>query len=303
MQVQDFLLAIRRRWYLALVVLVLTVGATAATLALVGPTYEAKGTTLLVPPGATLQQQRPGEAVSTGNPYLELSGLGQARDIVIRSMGSQTTFIELCNASGDAAYETMRQSMCRSHPEVSYTVTPDYESSAPVILMTVEASTAQDAITALNAVMGRVPASLQALQGDLDLRARADITSTPVTVDVVPVVVRKDQIRAGILVGGGSLAVGLLAIGLLDSLLLSRGPRVQDEGAAEPEATGWGWPADEEPPVEGDAGNVSTEGGAGSDGPTTAHEDAVPDEDADPDAGDPRPGEVHQTTAAAAGWG
>ena len=290
MQVQDFLLAIRRRWYLALVALVITVGATVATLALVGPTYEAKGTTLLVPPGATLQQ-RPGEAVSTGNPYLELSGLGQARDIVVRSMSSQTTFIELCGASGDAAYEAMRQSLCRSRPKVTYTVTPDYESSAPVILMTVEASTPEEAVTALDAVMDRVPVSLRTLQDSLNLRARTDITSTPVTADVVPVVVRKDQIRAGILVGGGLLALGLLAIGLLDSLLLSRGPRREDEPVEEAATPGWGWTGEESPPSEGDAG-ASAQAGGDLDGWAPLDGDAAPEGDVE------QAPKVHQT----AGW-
>lgn len=291
MQVQDFLLAIRRRWYLALLALVLTVAATAATLVLVGPTYEAKGTTLLIPPGATLQQQRPGEAVSTGNPYLELSGLGQARDIVIRSMTSQATFIELCGASGDAPYEAMRQSLCQSRPDVTYTVTPDYENSAPVILVTVEASSRDEAVTALGAVMDRIPVSLRTLQGTLNLRARADITSTPVTADVVPVVVRKDQIRAGTLVGGGTLALALLAIGLLDSLLLSREARPEAEPA---DAPAWGWPDAAGSPEESDGtaavaadGGLETRAGTAADAPAEAAED--------------QPGKVHQTSGA--GWG
>ncbi|SEQ12560.1 hypothetical protein [Microlunatus flavus] len=300
MQVQDFILAIRRRWYLALAALVLSVVATVAALALVGPTYEAKGTTLLVPPGATLQQQRPGEAVSTGNPYLELSGLGQARDIVIRSMTSQSTFLALCSATGDAKYLAMRDSLCQSHPKVKYTVTPDYESSAPVIMVTIEANSQQDAITALGAVMNQVPASLRSLQGSLNLRARADITSTPVTADVVPVVVRKNQIRAGILVGGGSLALFLLAIGLLDSLLLSRGTRPERPVAASGPAqeaeeadAGWGWTDDDAAagtPVAAEP-TVEEADGWGSIGPEVEQSD------------DPRApgGKVPQPTSA--GWG
>jgi hypothetical protein len=233
LRVQDILLALRRRWYLGVATVVLAVAATLLTVSLVGPTYEAKGAVLLVPPGTTLQQ-RPGTATSAGNPYLELSGLGQARDIVIRSMSAKSTYLELCAARGDARYESMRADLCGPRPSVSFEITQDYESSAPVILVTAEAGSAQDSVTALTTVMDRVPATLQELQGGLNLRAKAAITSTPIVTDSLPDVVHKDQIRAAVLVGGGLLALGTLLIGFVDGLLGPRrrpAPEAVDPGA------------------------------------------------------------------------
>ena len=244
MRVQDILLALRRRWYLGVATIVLAVAATLLTVSLVGPTYEAKGAVLLVPPGNTLQL-RPGTTTSAGNPYLELSGLGQARDIVIRSMSAKSTYIELCEATGDARYLSMRDDLCSANPSVSFEITQDYESSAPVILVTADAGSAQDAVTALTTVMDRVPSTLTELQGGLNLRPKAAITSTPIVADTLPDVLHKDQIRAAVLVGGGVLALGVLLIGVVDGLFL---PRRRPSGTGvDPDATEDGALEDGEP--------------------------------------------------------
>jgi hypothetical protein len=216
---QDILLAMRRRWYLAVATVVLAVAATLLTVGFVGPTYQAEGAVLLVPPGSTLDQ-RPGAAASSGNPYLELAPLNQARDIVIRSVSAKSTYISICQTTGDARYESMRRSLCSPHPKISFEVTEDYESTAPVILVTAEAGSAQDAVTTLTTVMDRVPATLSELQGGLNLSARVAITSTPIVTDTLPDVLHKDQIRAAVLVGGGVLALGALVTGLIDGLFL-----------------------------------------------------------------------------------
>ncbi|GAB2596891.1 hypothetical protein GCM10009593_42820 [Microlunatus antarcticus] len=201
--------------------IVLAVAGTLLTVSLVGPTYEAQGAVLLIPPGTTLDQ-RPGAAAASGNPYLELGSLSQARDIVIRAVSAKSTYLEICQSVGDARYESMRRDLCRPHPSISFEVTEDFESTAPVILVTAEAGSAENAVTTLTTVMGRVPTSLSELQGGLNLRARAAITSTPIVTDTLPDVQHKDQIRAGVLVGGGVLALGALVIGLVDGLFPRR---------------------------------------------------------------------------------
>ena len=235
MRVQDILLALRRRWYLGVATIVLAVAATLLTVALVGPTYQAQGAVLLVPPGSTLEQ-RPGVTTTAGNPYLELSGLGQARDIVIRSMSAKSTYIELCEATGNASYVSMRDNLCSAHPSVSFEISQDYESSAPVILVTAKAGSREDAVTALTTIMGRVPATLQELQGGLNLRPKTAITSTPIVADTLPDVVHKDQVRAAVLVGGGVLALGILLTGMVDGLFLPRRRRATDD--LDPDDTG-----------------------------------------------------------------
>ncbi|WP_375422886.1 hypothetical protein [uncultured Friedmanniella sp.] len=250
MQVGDLLLAMRRRWYLVLAVVLVAVAATLGTVWLVGPTYEAKGAMLLIPPGATVQQ-RLGTGASTGNPYLALSGLTQARDVVIRSVGAQATRLEICERSGDAAYEAMRKDLCLGRPTISYEVTPDFDSSAPVVLVTVEADTAMDAVTALTVVMDQVPVALTDLQSSLNLRPKTSITSISVMADRVPQVVRKDQVRAGVVAGGGVLAVGILLIGLIDGTFSTMWERrrshrerpVPDWGLNSEADNGWTLPA------------------------------------------------------------
>lgn len=234
--------------------IVLAIGATLLTVSVVGPTYSATGAVLLVPPGATLEQ-RPGTTTTPGNPYLELSGLGEARDIVIRSMSAKSTYIELCQASGDARYESMRRGLCGAHPSVSFEISPDYESSAPVILVTAEAASQQDAITTLTTIMSRVPATLQELQGGLSLRPKAAITSTTLVADTLPDVVHKDQIRAAVLAGGGALALGILVTGMVDGIFLPRRRAAADgvdtdETDAVPESDGRGPGADEDATAE-----------------------------------------------------
>lgn len=200
--------------------LVLAVAGTLLTVMLVGTTYRAQGAVLLVPPGASLEQ-RPG-TTSSGNPYLQLTGLTEARDIVIRSMSAKSTYIELCETAGDEQYEAMRRNLCSAHPSISFEVAKDDESNAPVILVTVDAASRQDAITTLDTVMGRVPTTLQQLQGGLNLRANAAITSSRIVADTIPDVVHKDQIRAAVLVGGATFALGLLVTGMVDGLFLPR---------------------------------------------------------------------------------
>ena len=179
---------------------------------------------------------------SSGNPYLALGGLTQPRDVVVRSVNAQATYLEICAAAGDASYEAMRKELCAAHPGITYEVTPDFNSNAPVILVTVKANTPQNAITSLNVLMNRIPSSLATLQGGLGLRPNADITTKPIQADTVPQIVRKDQIRAGVVAGGGLLALGLLLIGLLDGWLSSlAGRRLVAKTAAIPD---WSWSSD-----------------------------------------------------------
>jgi hypothetical protein len=116
----------------------------------------------------------------------------------------------------------MQQELCGARPGVTYEVAPDFNSNAPIILVTIEANTPEHAVVALDAIMNRVPPALTALQRGLNLRPQTNITSMQIVTDTVPEVVRKDQIRAGIVAGAGTLALGLLMIALLDGWLASR---------------------------------------------------------------------------------
>lgn len=223
MRLKDFWATLVRRWYLVLTAIVVTVGATFCVLQLVGPTYEAEGSVLVFPPVATVQRET--ESQTQGNPYLVLNGVSQARDIVIRALTSKAVQDELAE----------------ENPGSSFEATPDFTNSAPIILITAEASSADDAIKALAAAMDRVPLVLNDLQAGLNLPSDTLITSRKLLADPQPDAVHKDQIRAGIVAGVVAFGLCLLLIGLLDGLLTKlnrkagKGPR-QFEGAdAEPD--------------------------------------------------------------------
>lgn len=207
-----FLRTLAHRWPILVIVLVLTGVSTYAMLGRVGPTYESVGSTLIFPPADV---DGPGPELSGGNPYLELSGLTQARDIVIRTLTSKA----------------VRTDVEEAFPGMSFEATPDFTNSAPIILFTVEAETPEVATQALINLMGRVPDTLANLQENQALTDRARITSLALTEDIEPTVVRKDQVRAGILVGAGTLGIGLLFIALLDGMLAVRRRRREASAA------------------------------------------------------------------------
>jgi hypothetical protein len=222
-QLKVFWATLLRRWYLLVIALTCTVVATVIVINKVGPTYEANGAVLLFPPTTTVQR---GTIPKTeGNPYLELGGLNQMRDIVLRAVMSKNTHEALCQQQGDAGYEAMRRQLCDSHPTVSYEATQDYTNNAPMILITVEAKSPAIAVMGLDAVMNIVPKTVNELQAGLNLRPSATISSRPLTADKTPDVVLKQQIRAGIVAGAGTFTLSLLIIGLFDGLMAVRRAR------------------------------------------------------------------------------
>ncbi|SEB56585.1 hypothetical protein SAMN04489844_0543 [Nocardioides exalbidus] len=219
MELHVFWRTLRRRWYLTLVVLALTVGATAYAVRTVGPTYKAEGSALVFPPASSTRSE--GETKTVGNPYLELAGVSQARDVVIRSLTSR-------NVSTDWEEQ---------FPGMTYEVTPDFTNSAPIILFVVEGGTATGAAAALDDLMGRVPSILVDLQDGLGLPQDGFVTARKLTQDSRPAVVHKDQIRAALLVAAMTAGLGLLLLALADSLLNLRVRRRSERSERSDETT------------------------------------------------------------------
>jgi hypothetical protein len=169
-----------------------------------GPVYHAEGTVLLFPPEITIE--RNDAANVEGNPYLYLSGLTDARDVLVRAITARSA----------------RDEVVAQAPDSEYDVTPDFDSSGPIILVRVDAATPDGAVAGLTEILGRVPPTLVELQTGLGIDRSAFITSRVVTEDSRPTVVRKGQIRAGIATAAALLAVSVLLIGLLDGLLAGR---------------------------------------------------------------------------------
>jgi hypothetical protein len=222
-----------RRWYLVILGLIFAAIAALLTMDKVGPTYEAKGVMLIMPPVKTVQQS----TGSLGNPYFMLDGLTAIRDIVIGLITAQATHDELCHGRADPTYEAMRVALCKPNPSVTYKAEADSTNNAPVILLTVDANSATNATVALNALEERVPRVLSNVQAGLSLQANAQITSIPLSTDTKPATVRKSQIRAGIVAGAGTLALSLLLIGLVDGLLAARRSKLEVDGRAQAVST------------------------------------------------------------------
>ena len=247
MQIHVLWGALRRRWYALVATVLLAAAGTYLVVDAVGPTYQATGAVLLLPPETTLEQADAKK--SNTNPFLALGSLSLVRDVAVRSMTSQATMTTLCLPRPDPAYASMRAKLCIDDPVVKFDVGPDITNSAPIILVTVDADTVSNSQVALAAMMDQVPAALTQLQAPMRLKPDAVINSAPLVTDTRPEVVRKSQIRAGIVAGAGVLAVGLMLIALLDHLLLVRLSRRQEQPStteAEVAESGW-WESGSEP--------------------------------------------------------
>ena len=196
--------SLRRRWYLVLALLVLTLGAMYVVSQRVGKVYEATGTVLVYPPS---QSSMPDGSSTQENPYLTLSGVNQARDVVVRALTSKKVSDEF-----GATFPI----------GTSFEIVPDYTNSAPIILFTVEAGDPTVATEALESLVSLVPVELSDLQSGLDLPEAERVASTVLTQDEQPQATNKAMIRSSILAGAGVGGAGLMLIALLDSLLLGR---------------------------------------------------------------------------------
>ena len=234
MQLNAFGATLLRRWYLVVVSLGLAIAASAYVVSDVGPTYEVEGTVLLFPP--TSSTTSGDQTVTQGNPYLYLGGLNPARDILIRSLTSR----------GE------RDELAALHPDADYTMESDISTSGPLMVIDVSSGSSAEAVAALNTLLDKIPATLDALQADLGIDSDAYITSQTLTADDRPEVIHKGQIRAAIVSGAGMLVLCLLLVGLVDGLLLSAAARAsaskKSESDAPPEPAGSAPPADNRPP-------------------------------------------------------
>jgi hypothetical protein len=208
-----------------LALLVLTLGAMYVVTQRVGKTYEATGTVLVYPPS---QSSMPDGSSTQENPYLTLSGVNQARDVVVRALTSKKV--------SDEFGETYPLG-------TSFEIVPDYTNSAPIILFTVEASDPKVATDALESLVSLVPVELGDLQAGLDLPEAERVASTVLTQDETPQATNKAMIRSAILAGAGVSGAGLMLIALVDSLLLGRrNPDPAGSAAADPDDAAAGPP-------------------------------------------------------------
>ena len=190
-----------RRWYLLLVGLLCAVAAGFITFQAVPPTFTATAEVLLLPPDPSVPED--------GNPYLSLSGLSPAGDVLARALSDPKTADEVAAAGGRG----------------QYTVALDDDSPAPLVFLAAEADTAADAQTTRDLVLERLPAALRQIQAAANVPSDAYITTSEVTRTDEPVKEIKPQLRALVMATGGALVLTLLGTAAIDALLGRRQAR------------------------------------------------------------------------------
>ncbi len=209
MPVGEFFSALRRRWVVVLVGLLLTVGLSGGAYWFFKPTYEITGTVLLLPPASS-------ETTGSPNPYLQLGGLQQAVDLVGVSLSDQATTLEMRSISKD----------------VTFTVQADVRTSSPLLVVDVKDSSPATALRIRDLLVARVPERLDSLQQSLGVSAKDRVTSSVLTLDTRAVEVGKNRLRAGVVAGVIGLGLTLAAAALWDARRL-RHPRRRAPGRPE----------------------------------------------------------------------
>jgi capsular polysaccharide biosynthesis protein len=249
MYLQQVLASLRRRWMLTGAAIILAASVGYATLSVVGPVYTSQSSLVLVPPPATSRTLNADGTETEGNPYMYLGGLTEARDVLVKAMSSEAVHDQVSADVSNGTYE----------------VTPDFETRAPMLLITTEAPDRATAGQVTQAVLDQVPTVLTQIQEDLAIPKDAQITTRLVTADPVQVN-HRPQLRMVMLAVVGVLSVMALLIGVLDGLLLRRQRRASardgDDGAPE-----------DMPDAESEAGL------APADPPPPAHDDEEPSVD------------------------
>ncbi|ASD23306.1 hypothetical protein B7495_15290 [Cryobacterium sp. LW097] len=201
MTLKNFLRGLGRRWYVVLIGLVLTGVAAGVVYSEVQPTYQRNATLLLMPAASSVPE---GE-----NPYLFLGGLGQASDVLVNTMASQT----------------VRESLLDGHPAADATVQRIATSSGPLLSVTATGSTNSEVALVLDRALSGVQTNLSSLQTRADVPEVERITAMPLTTDETSTVIQKSRLEAVAATAAAGFALTLLLAGLVDGLLLSRDRR------------------------------------------------------------------------------
>lgn len=217
--------ALRRRWYLIPIGIMVTLLLCLLAGHVVAARYVVAARVLLVP--ATPASD------PLANPYLSLGGLEPATSVLARTI-----------SSGDAARDLQS-----SGSTGTYAVGQDPLTAGPVLLVTIEDSTSAAALKTLDVVLKQLPRTLQQLQVQVGVPATSMIKSSIISQDSQPQIARKSQVRAVLVAGAAGAAGTALAAALLDGLLLRRRDAldpvegqdpIRSDDADEPEPLSWG---------------------------------------------------------------
>jgi capsular polysaccharide biosynthesis protein len=210
---------IKRRWYLALVGIIVTLGLCAVAFVAFPAQYQAKAVVLLLPPASASVSGS--ESAAGQNPYVSLGLVDGLNDVLAQAMTDSATGSALLSAGLDG----------------SYTVENDPATSGPLILITGTAKSSSMAVAITNRIVALVPQTLLRLQqaaGVLD--TKNNVTSTVLNPAGKTVKVRKNQERAVIAAGVVGIVLTLLITAAADKVLLGRRRRAAESAEAAVEA-------------------------------------------------------------------
>jgi len=186
-----------RRWYLIVVGLLVTLPLSSLAAQHVAPTYTMRASVVLLAPDKTVGVG--------GNPYLAMGGLEAAVDVAAAGL------------SADPVQERLVRTGATSG-----TVERDSSTAAPILLVTVEAPSAETAAKGLSTLVAEVPTTLSTIQDAAGVEDRQRIQSEVVASSKRPVVSHKPQLRAALMVLAAGMAGTLMMAAIADNLLLRR---------------------------------------------------------------------------------
>lgn len=197
-----------RRWYAVLAGLLAVGGLSYYLYGAVPVDYKATGNVVLLPSAESVGKD--------GNPYLFLTGLNQAMDVLTRRLSAPDTVGLLTHG----------------HPGSSFIAAADETSGSSILLVTAKGRTPADATSLVAAVVDDVPSELAAMQDDLKVPQSSRISSMKVAAPTAPIVDAKSRIQVVAGTGIAGLVAVVLLTALLDGLLLRWARRRADKRAA-----------------------------------------------------------------------
>jgi len=218
MTVQETLRGLLRRWYVAIPGLLLAVGLVGWTWQTVPPSYERTAREVLVPGEAALPVEQ-GARASDPNPFLYLSGLDSATDVLVSAVSAESVVGEVTEPYPGSEVEVIR----------------DPNSAGPVVIITVNAPTDAEAEAILAEMLIRTSDTLEELQQIENVDEDARVTISPIAVDTVGTPQQADRLLLAGVAGMGTLGFTLLIAAGVDGL--ARRPRHRDNEVTETNET------------------------------------------------------------------
>ncbi|GAA1953988.1 hypothetical protein [Microbacterium deminutum] len=192
MNLLEVLRGLWRRWYIVVPGLIIAVTLAVTMWFVIKPGYQRTASQLLLPGSTSVPQ---GE-----NVFLYIDGLSQVADVVVRTVGAETDLGQILDG----------------HPGASAVVGRDVATAGPVILITVTATSDDEAAELLSTLVGRTVSTLSRLQADEGIPKRSQITAITLTQDQRSVIEQKTRMTIAAGVGIGMVALTILIASVVD---------------------------------------------------------------------------------------